>query len=236
MTAMNLRIALPVLALAFISAEGCATAPPQGTASTTTPRRRRRQVAQPANVTAHPASATAAATPTPVTLATPGLALVPTTPRPIDRRDGGAMDARTAPRSFGTPVVRGGSELGELHARVTVDGGQTHVRCDGTQPSLVPSTQSPYEPGSAAIVRSFLPVERAVIACHPPANMRGRLPTHALFSSNGAPMEFTFPGVSVTADQARCVGEALCATRMPAFRAPTASVDYEVLVYMSTAQ
>ena len=59
---------------------------------------------------------------------------------------------------------------------------------------------------------------------------------HATFSSNGAPTEFTFPNVSLTSTQARCVGEALCAARMPAFRAPTASVDYEVLVYMSTAQ
>ena len=142
------------------------------------------------------------------------------------------MEARTAPRSIGTPVVRAGDNVGELHAQWAVLDGRARVRCDGTAPALVPSTQSPYEPGNAAIVRSFLPVERRVIACLPPTNARGRLPTHGMFASSGAPTEFTFPGVTLTREQATCVGEALCAVRMPAFRAPVAPVDYVVLVYV----
>lgn len=225
---MKLRIALPLLILAFASFEGCAAAPPQGSASSTTPRRRRQRAAQPANATAQsPASGGVESVPA-------GLALVPATPRASEHRsDGGAMEARTTPRSFGTPVLRGSNDLGELHAQVVVVDGQIRVRCDGTQPALVPSTQSPYEPGSAAIVRSYLPVERGVVACRPAANARGRLPTRAVYASNGAPTEFTFPGVSLSRQQATCVGEALCAARMPTFRAPTATVEYEVLVYLA---
>lgn len=227
---MKLRNALPLLALAFATLDGCATAPPQGSAATTTPRRRRHRAAQPANPVAQAPAPEVATVPS-------GLALVPATARAADRHaDGGAMEARTAPRSIGTPVVHGTHDLGELHPQIAMVDGQVHVRCDGTQPSLVPSTQSPYEPGSAAIVRSYLPVEHGVVACRPPANARGRFPTHAIYASNGAPTEFTFPGVSLTREQATCVGEALCATRMPTFRAPTATVDYEVLVYLSPSQ
>jgi hypothetical protein len=225
---MKLRIALPILILAFASIEGCATAPPQGSASTTTPRRRRQRAAHPANAAAQPPA------PAGIESVPSGLALVPATSRATEHRsDGGAMEARTTSHSFGTPVLHGSNDLGELHAQVVVVEGQTRVRCDGTQPSLVPSTQSPYEPGSAAIVRTYLPVERGVIACRPAANPRGRLPTRAVYASNGAPAEFTFPGVSLTRQQATCVGEALCAARMPTFRAPTATVDYEVLVYLA---
>jgi hypothetical protein len=220
-----------LLLMALTALDGCATAPATSTTASTTPRRRRRPVTQPgAEGTGAPSLAAAASQPVPSS----SLALTPATARADDRRgDGGAMEARTASRSIGTPVVRSRDDVGELHAQWAALDGRARVRCDGTAPALVPSTQSPYEPGNAAIVRSFLPVERRVIACLPPTNARGRLPTRGMFSSSGAPTEFTFPGVTLTREQATCVGEALCAVRMPAFRAPVAPVDYEVLVYVA---
>jgi hypothetical protein len=150
------------------------------------------------------------------------------------RDDRGVMDAHTPPRSIGTPVIAAEGSVGELHATWRVLDDRSVVRCEGVGPSVVPSTQSPYEPSNAAIVRAFLPVEHAIIACHPPANERGRLSTRGLFTSNGAPQEFSFPGITLSREQAQCVGEALCRTRMPAFRSLNATVDYEVLVYISS--
>jgi hypothetical protein len=148
--------------------------------------------------------------------------------------DRGAMDAHPPPRSIGTPAIASEGSAGELHATWRVGEDRSFVRCEGTGPSVVPSTQSPYEPGNAAIVRAFLPIEHAVIACHPPTNERGRLSTRGLFVSNGAPQEFSFPGVTLSREQAQCVGEALCSARMPAFRSLNTTVDYEVLVYISS--
>ncbi len=233
---MMLKTTLPLLLAALALSEGCASTAPQTVVTNTTPRRRRRRAAQPAAPVAQPQRPATQREATGAESAAPtGLTLVPAAPRASDRRpDGGAMEARTSPRSsFGTPVVRGGGDVGELHAQQAALDGQARVRCEGTAPSTVPSTQSPYEPSNASIVRSFLPVERRVVACHPPADSRGRLPAHGLFSSNGAPTEFTFPGVSLTREQAACVGEALCAVRVPSFRAPSATVDYEVLVYVT---
>lgn len=219
-----------LLVMALTALDGCATAPATNATASTTLRRRRRPAAQPGAEPPSAAPSDGASRPIPSS----SLALVPATARADHRRsDGGAMEARTAPRSIGTPVVRSRDDVGELHAQWAVLDGRARVRCDGTAPALVPSTQSPYEPSNAAIVRSFLPVERRVIACVPPTNARGRLPTHGMFASSGAPTEFTFPGVTLTREQATCVGEALCAVRMPAFRAPVAPVDYEVLVYVS---
>ncbi len=226
---MTTKTAL-LLVMALTALDGCATAPATDATASTTPRHRRRSVAQPGAEAPSAPRSNAAPQPVPSS----NLALIPATARADGRRsDGGAMEARTAPRSIGTPVVRSGDDVGELHAQWAVLDGRARVRCDGTPPALVPSTQSPYEPGSAAIVRAFLPVERRVIACLPPTDARGRLPTHGMFARSGAPTEFTFPGVTLTREQATCVGEALCAVRMPAFRAPVAPVDYEVLVYVS---
>lgn len=143
------------------------------------------------------------------------------------------MDARTVPASsFGSPVLANGDGASALTARWSPSDDRPRVRCEGTGPSVVPSTQSPYEPVSATIVRSFLPVERAVLACRPPTDARGRLAVHGLFSSNGAPAEFAF-AAGVSRATAMCLGAALCGVRMPAFRAPNASVDYEFLVAMT---
>jgi hypothetical protein len=165
-------------------------------------------------------------------LAQPATAVTPPFPaRPPDRRsDAGSMDARTVPASsFGSPVLAHGGDAGALTAQWSPTEGRPRIRCEGTGPSVVPSTQSPYEPVSAMIVRSFLPSERGVLACRPPTDVRGRLPVHGLFGSNGAPVEYSFaPGVSRAT--AMCLGAALCGVRMPAFRAPNATVDYEFLV------
>lgn len=198
--------------LAFLAAlPACATTTPAGR---TTARRRRAPRAAPL---AQPATA---ATPAP---AFPARA-------PDRRSDAGSMDARTIPASsFGSPVLSSGGDAGALTAQWAPVEGRARVRCEGTGPSVVASTQSPYEPVSATIVRSFLPSERAVLSCRPPTDARGRLPVHGLFTGNGAPVEYSFaPGVSRS--MAMCLGAALCGVRMPAFRAPNATVDYEFLV------
>jgi len=206
----NRAKSLMILAL-LAALPACATTTPAGRSTA-----RRRRPARAAAV-AQPATAVAPAPAFPA--------------RPPERRsDAGSMDARTVPASsFGSPVLASAGDAGALTARWSPVEGRPRVRCEGTGPSVVPSTQSPYEPVSAMIVRSFLPSERAVLSCRPPTDARGRLPVHGLFSSNGAPVEFSFaPGVSRAA--AMCLGAALCGVRMPAFRAPNATVDYEFLV------
>jgi hypothetical protein len=169
-----------------------------------------------------PAPSTQAA-PTPVSPAFPERV-------PERRRDGGAMDAHAVPAvSFGSPVVSHGGDAGALRPVWAPVEGRPRVRCEGTGPSVIPSTQSPYEPGSATIVRSFLPAEGGVLACRPPVDARGRFPVHALFTNNGAPAELSFPP-GVTRTMALCLGAALCDVRMPAFRAANATVDYDFLL------
>jgi len=146
------------------------------------------------------------------------------------RRDAGAMDARTMPSgSFGSPVLSARDDAGTLTARWSPMEGRARVRCEGDGPVVIPSTQSPHEPVSAMIVRAFLPAEAAVLACRPPVDGRGRLAVHALFHSNGAPAEVTFPA-GISRSTGLCLGAALCGVRMPAFRAATAAVDYEYLL------
>ena len=60
-----------------------------------------------------------------------------------------------------------------------------------------------------------------------PDLIRGRLAVHAL--SAATELRGVLPAGRLCA-RPRCLGAALCAVRMPAFRAPSASVDYEFLV------
>lgn len=223
-----MKTSLPLLFAIVSVLEACASTPTAATTSATTPRRRRPRAAQIAAPVAQPDGAAIGAggmsRPTAV-------AQGPSVPRASERRpDAGAMDSRTPARSFGTPVVASGGDLGSLRPAWTPAASHARVRCEGMGPSTVPSPQSPYDPPGASIVRSFLPAERRVLACRPPTNERGRLPVHGFFSSNGAPTEFVFPEVSISRDQALCVAEALCGVRLPAFRAPNASVDYQFVV------
>lgn len=154
-----------------------------------------------------------------------------TAERPARRRrrrrpaaDAGAAPAATG--NFGSPVVTGTAAQGELTARWLDDG---RVLCDGEAPAQVASTQSPYEPTSAMIVRSFLPVERDVLACEPPTGASGRLAVRVRFAGNGAPQELSFPD-GTTREDALCLGRALCGARMPAFRAAFSTVPYEFVI------
>lgn len=137
--------------------------------------------------------------------------------------------ARNARYAMGTPVISG-DERGELNPRWSSDGRRARIRCEGSAPAAVPSSQSPYEPGDAAVARSFGPAERRVLACRPPVNVNGRFQVRGEFTSNGAPREFTFPDANLTQDQALCVGAALCDLRVPAFRAAVSSVPYDYLM------
>lgn len=130
--------------------------------------------------------------------------------------------------SMGSPIVATPAERGTLTARW--DAETQRMQCVGNATPLRPSTQSPMEPTSAMIVRAFLPAEHGVVACVPPTTPNGRLPLRGLFHGTGLPDEYAFPGIRLTARQARCLGAPLCAVRMPAFRSPNATVQYEVLV------
>jgi len=123
-------------------------------------------------------------------------------------------------------VVSAAAARTELTARWLDDG---RVFCDGEAPAQVASTQSPYEPTSAMIVRSLQPAEREVIACAPPTGPSGRFAVRVRFSGNGAPQEVSFPEGTAQRD-ALCVGRALCNARMTAFRAVFSTVSYEFVV------
>jgi hypothetical protein len=86
------------------------------------------------------------------------------------------------------------------------------------------------EPESAAIVRAFVAVERNVIRCNPPSREDGKLPVRIQFTSGGVAETVSFPGVRVGDAMGRCLGQALCAARVPTFRSPIATVTYEVRV------
>ncbi len=153
-----------------------------------------------------------------------------------DAADGGTSPAPSnAPTgSFGTAVVNDNS--GDANATWIDDGYGGHVVCDNAPPRpAVVSPQCPLEPGSAMIVRAFVPVERSVLRCDPPANREGRLPVRVAFNGSGAPREIRFPGVSVDRARALCIGRALCPTRMPSFRATESTVNYEYVVLIPDA-
>lgn len=235
------RATLALLALALL--DGCATTETtasraQPTASNdrsqaTRTRRRRRSRRLPAPPPPSEAlNGTAAATP-PASNGTgngtgigtgnaPGLAVPPSVPRV-----GEAPESREAPqRAFGSPVVAAprAPELTPRWARV---GRRQVLACDGSAAPRVVSPQSPMEPTTAAVVRGFQPVESQVLGCAPPVNQNGRFAVRGLFLGSGAPQEFSFPSGGVTEAAALCVGRALCAIRLPAFRSINASVVYE---------
>lgn len=203
---------LPLLALLAVAACASTEPPVQETTAERPARRRRRR--RPAADDAGTAASNAAPPQDPVAPGTP----------------------RTAPAaaagSFGSPVVSGSAPRVELSARWLDDG---RVVCDGETPPQVASTQSPYEPTSAMIVRSFAAVEREVIACAPPTGPAGRFAVRVRFSGRGAPQEISFPEGTAERD-ALCVGRALCGARMPAFRAVFSTVPYEFLVRVAAGE
>lgn len=199
------------LLLVLLSA-GCASteAPPPESAAQAAPRRRRRRRVPDAGV----ALASAPAAPTDPT--------APSTPRTAPVAGGGG--------GFGSPVVTGTVARGELTARWLEDG---RVLCDGEAPAQIASSQSPYEPSTAMIVRALQTAERAVLACAPAVPAHGRLAVRVRFSGGGAPQEVAFPEGTARAD-ATCVAQALCGVRMAAFRAPFATIPYDYVVQVAT--
>ncbi|MBK6531897.1 MAG: hypothetical protein IPF99_20520 [Deltaproteobacteria bacterium] len=99
------------------------------------------------------------------------------------------------------------------------------IVCEGDALPQRPSTQSPYDPTNAMIVRAFLPVERQVLACSPPVDREGRVPVRVLFAGSGLPLEVSLAS-DVSRAQGLCLGAALCNVRLAAFRAPNAMVNY----------
>lgn len=151
--------------------------------------------------------------------------------RPRRRRRRPAADAAptataaTVP-SIGSPVVQAPSTEGHtLTPRWTGPRSAPRIVCEGDALPQRPSTQSPYDPTNAMIVRAFLPVERQVLACSPPVDREGRVPVRVLFAGSGLPLEVSLAS-DVSRAQGLCLGAALCNVRLAAFRAPNAMVNY----------
>lgn len=145
---------------------------------------------------------------------------------------GGGSSARApaVSQGFGSPVVRRGAAGSELSPRWVSDAEQPRIVCEGDATAQVPSSQSPWEPTHGMVVRAFQSAEHGVLGCEPPSNAEGRFVIRARFNGSGVPEEFGFPDGRVSAGQARCIGQALCAMRTPAFRARSATVSYPVVV------
>ncbi|MBK8694322.1 MAG: hypothetical protein IPN17_19090 [Deltaproteobacteria bacterium] len=151
--------------------------------------------------------------------------------RPRRRRRRPAADAAptataaTVP-SIGSPVVQAPTTDGHtLTPRWTGPRSAPRIVCEGDALPQRPSTQSPYDPTNAMIVRAFLPVERQVLACSPPVDREGRVPVRVLFAGSGLPLEVSLAS-DVSRAQGLCLGAALCNVRLAAFRAPNAMVNY----------
>jgi hypothetical protein len=152
--------------------------------------------------------------------------------RPRRRRRRPAADAAptataaTVP-SIGSPVVQAPTHRGghTLTPRWTGPRSAPRIVCEGDALPQRPSTQSPYDPTNAMIVRAFLPVERQVLACSPPVDREGRVPVRVLFAGSGLPLEVSLAS-DVSRAQGLCLGAALCNVRLAAFRAPNAMVNY----------
>jgi len=215
---------LLLLVLAAFVLDACASAPPPPPQAASRPRRRRRRPATDATAAtttaaatdAPPAAATTAAT-APAAGPPDGLSLVPTVRRAEVRPD--------AP-SMGSPVVQAPATDGHtLTPRWTGPRSAPRIVCEGDALPQRPSTQSPYDPTNAMIVRAFLPVERQVLACSPPIDREGRVPVRVLFAGSGLPLEVSLAS-DVSRAQGLCLGAALCTVRLAAFRAPNAMVNY----------
>lgn len=148
-----------------------------------------------------------------------------TRPRRRRRRPAPAAARPDAP-SIGSPVVQAPTTEGRtLTPRWTGPRSAPRIVCEGDALPQRPSTQSPYDPTNAMIVRAFLPVERQVLACSPPIDREGRVPVRVLFASSGLPLEVSLSS-EVSRAQGLCLGAALCNVRLAAFRAPNAMVNY----------
>jgi hypothetical protein len=113
-------------------------------------------------------------------------------------------------------------------------GQRGHLLCVGETGPWTVTPQCPYEPTNAHVVRAFQPVEREVLACHPPANQYGRMRVRMHLHGTGTPEQVYFTDVVPDEAQALCLGRVLCALRLPTFRAVTATVEYEYLVYLTS--
>jgi len=68
-----------------------------------------------------------------------------------------------------------------------------------------------------------------VVACAPRANAEGNLVVRVRIAGTGLPQEVSFPE-GTTETEATCVGRALCALRMTAFRVVFTTVPYEFAI------
>jgi hypothetical protein len=221
------RLPLLVLALGLAHVVGCATAPPPAPTADTAPRRRRARRPRPveAPAPAPAASADAAPSDSPAPSTALGIALAPPASAPSAPPAPPASGA-----TFGTPVVARDS-VAPLRARWVTDDDRPRIVCEGEATAQVPSMQSPWQPSATMLARALGPLEAAVLACGPRADENGRFLVRAQFGGGGLPQEFSFPGLArLGANRARCLGAALCAARMPAFRAGSAVVNYEYVV------
>jgi len=210
--------------LAALGVDACASTPDPAPQTAQRPRRRRRRppaaagAATPTTTT----TTTTATTATSSTTETATLTLAPT----VRRVGAGSFEPRPNAPSIGSPVVAPPNAASHpLTARWTGTRAAPRIVCDGEGSPVRPSTQSPYDPTNAMIVRAFLPVERQVLACHPPMNREGRVPVRMLFAGNGIPIEINLSS-DVTRAQGICLGTALCNVHLGAFRAPNATVNY----------
>ncbi len=227
---MSLTARSILLLVAALGVDACASTPePAPQTAQRTRRRRRRPPAAAAGVTT--TTTTTASTATSSTTETATVTIAPdpsglTLPPTVRRVGAGSFEPRANAPSIGSPVVAPPNAASHpLTPRWTGTRAAPRLVCEGEGSPVRPSTQSPYDPTNAMIVRAFLPVERAVLACRPPMNREGRVPVRMLFSGNGLPIEVNL-SADVTRAQGICLGTALCNVHMGAFRAPNATVNY----------
>lgn len=230
---MLLRRALAMACVTGWIGWGCASAPPApaGTgpvAEETPPPRRhhRRHRTTEASASPAPGDTTAPVEGTSTASGALGALTVPPS-----TASGDATAPPAGGSSFGTPTVASRAE--QLTPEWSEEEGRARIVCAGAELHAAPHCpQCPDEPSNASLVRSFLPVERASLDCNPPSNREGRLPIRATFNAAGYPTEFRFPGVNLERDTGVCLGRALCRVRVPTFRTPEATVDYDYVVML----
>lgn len=216
------RLPLLVLALGLAHVVGCAAAPPPAPTADAAPRRRRARRPRPVEAPAPAPTANTAPADTPAPSTALGIALAPPASAPAAPAASGT--------TFGTPVVARDT-VTPLRARWVTDDDRPRIVCEGEATAQVPSMQSPWQPSTTMLARALGPLEAQVLACSPRADENGRFLVRAQFGGGGLPQEFSFPGLArLGANRARCLGAALCAARMPAFRAGSAVLNYEYVV------